>query len=150
MSTEMIDRSITLPVKGMTCAACVAAVEHSLNKMDGVVNVNVNLASEKVTITSHDDIPLEKIIETIEDTGYEVLKSRMDFAVKGMSCAACVSAVEKELTGIYGVLDAKVNLASEKATVVYIPSITGFDSLYLRSPGSIVLNVPLPMPDMRH
>lgn len=126
MSTQI--RTITLPVKGMTCAACVAAVENSLRQMEGVEGVNVNLASEKVTITSTKELPIEEIVRTIEETGYEVLRSRMDFAVKGMSCAACVAAVENELKGLYGVLDARVNLASEKATVAYVPSVTGFDN----------------------
>jgi copper chaperone CopZ len=39
-----------LPVEGMTCASCVARVEKAITKFDGVTNVNVNLATEKVTL----------------------------------------------------------------------------------------------------
>ena len=38
---------ITFKITGMTCASCVATIEHSLKKQKGVNSVNVNLASEK-------------------------------------------------------------------------------------------------------
>jgi Cu+-exporting ATPase len=68
---------------------------------------------------------LQTLIETITNAGYEVIPVKTDLAVTGMTCASCVSAVEKALKGIYGVLNATVNLATERATVEYIPSITG-------------------------
>ncbi|MGA1278651.1 MAG: cation transporter, partial [Candidatus Kapaibacteriota bacterium] len=39
-----------LPVEGMTCAACVARVEKTIKKVDGVSNAAVNLAAETVRI----------------------------------------------------------------------------------------------------
>ena len=39
-----------LPIEGMTCAACVRRVERALNKVDGVSQANVNLATEKATV----------------------------------------------------------------------------------------------------
>ncbi|MBF0560272.1 MAG: copper-translocating P-type ATPase [Nitrospirae bacterium] len=51
----------------------------------------------------------------------------MDFAVRGMTCAACVSAADRALGELYGVLNVTVNLASEKASVEYVPTIVGFD-----------------------
>jgi Cu+-exporting ATPase len=44
-------KQITLPVVGMTCANCVAAVERSAKKVEGVTGATVNFASEKVTFT---------------------------------------------------------------------------------------------------
>ena len=43
-------RRIDLQVGGMSCAACSARVERTLNKLDGVVQTHVNLATEKATI----------------------------------------------------------------------------------------------------
>ena len=117
--------TITIPVKGMTCAACVRAVENGLRKLDGVKDVSVNFASEKATIVLERDIPLDEIIKTIRDEGYDVATAKQEFVVKGMTCAACVGAVERALGGIYGVIDRNVNLATEKASVEYIPTITG-------------------------
>jgi Cu+-exporting ATPase len=42
----MADKTLTLPVTGMTCANCVATVERNVRKLDGVQQANVNFASE--------------------------------------------------------------------------------------------------------
>jgi Cu+-exporting ATPase len=46
----------------------------------------------------------------------------LDLGVGGMTCASCVSRVEKALKKVPGVQDATVNLATESARVVYAPS----------------------------
>ncbi len=120
-------RSITLPVKGMTCASCVKAVENALSRLEGVHEVNVNFASEKATLKIDRDLPLESLIKAIKDEGYDVVTIKQDFSVRGMTCAACVGAVERALKGLFGVIDVNVNLATEKATIEYIPTIVGFD-----------------------
>jgi Cu+-exporting ATPase len=48
--------------------------------------------------------------------------STLDLGVGGMTCASCVSRVEKALKKVPGVQDATVNLATESARVVYAPS----------------------------
>ncbi len=47
------------------------------------------------------------------------------FPVEGMTCASCVNHVERNLKKLDGVLDASVNLATEKATVRYLPDVVG-------------------------
>ncbi len=120
---------IDLPVTGMTCAACSAAVEKALQRTSGVKNTAVNFPAERAVIEFSDPkqpVPLPVIIETVKEEGYGVGSVRMDFAVRGMTCAACVGAVERALKELYGVLNVSVNLAAEKATVEYIPTIVGF------------------------
>ena len=41
---------LSLPIEGMTCASCVNRVERFLRKTDGVVDVNVNLATEQARV----------------------------------------------------------------------------------------------------
>ncbi len=48
-------------------------------------------------------------------------QTTLELGVTGMTCAACVARVEKALTKVPGVLNASVNLATERATVQYIP-----------------------------
>jgi P-type Cu+ transporter len=43
-------KQLTLPITGMTCANCVATVERSLKKENGVAGANVNLSSERATV----------------------------------------------------------------------------------------------------
>ncbi len=73
MKTREI-KTLTLPVEGMTCASCVARVEKVLKKVDGVGDVNVNLATEKVTLSYDPSLAdLSKFTEVVEDAGYKLL-----------------------------------------------------------------------------
>lgn len=70
---KIITKKISLPVEGMTCASCVARVEKAVSKFEGVSSVNVNLATEKVTLDYDPSIvDLNKIAETVEDIGYKL------------------------------------------------------------------------------
>ena len=48
-------------------------------------------------------------------------EARVDLPVKGMHCASCVNKVEAALAGVPGVLEAQVNLATERARVALLP-----------------------------
>jgi Cu+-exporting ATPase len=117
-----MQKQITLPITGMTCANCVSTVEKGLKKLDGVAEVSVNLATERATVT-YDAGKLKEadIIQRVETVGYGVPTVSIDLAITGMTCANCVATVEKGLKKLEGVLDTTVNLATEKATVTYVP-----------------------------
>lgn len=67
-------KTLTLPVEGMTCASCVARVEKALKKVEGVNNVNVNFATEKVTLTFNEDlVDITKLNNVVEDAGYKLI-----------------------------------------------------------------------------
>jgi Cu+-exporting ATPase len=120
-------KKIELPITGMTCAACAMSVERGLGKIGGIKNASVNFASEKAMVEMENPVDLKEVEEVVKAEGYGVLSSRIDFAVRGMTCAACSAAVEKALRGLYGVVDVSVNLAAERASVEYIPTIVDFD-----------------------
>lgn len=66
-------KKISLPVEGMTCASCVARVEKAVSKADGVKNVSVNLATEKVSFEiDSDKADLKSIAELVDDAGYKL------------------------------------------------------------------------------
>ena len=63
---------ITIGVEGMTCAACSARVERSLNKQDGIYIANVNLLANKATILfDAETTSVEAMMKVVEKTGYE-------------------------------------------------------------------------------
>jgi Cu+-exporting ATPase len=102
----------------MTCAACTAAIERALPKIEGIKGVVVNFPAERAAVEFADPknpVQLQTIIDSIKDEGYGVSTIKVEFAVKGMTCAACVGAVERALKELYGVLTVTVNLAAEKA-----------------------------------
>ena len=121
MTLDTQDR-ITLPISGMTCAACVSHVSHALEEVPAVSDVSVSLASEKATIAIHDtSLQVGDLLAAVEDAGYGISTEKVTFAVGGMTCAACVSHIEHAIDGVHGVVSAGVNLASERASVEYIP-----------------------------
>jgi Cu+-exporting ATPase len=65
--------TLTLPVEGMTCASCVARVEKTLKKIDGVEIANVNLATEAVAL-SFDPArtSLDVLAKAVESAGYKL------------------------------------------------------------------------------
>ncbi len=61
-----------LPVEGMTCASCVARVEKSLKKIEGINNVAVNLAAEKVSFELDDQLDLDIAAKAVGKYGYKL------------------------------------------------------------------------------
>jgi len=108
-------RTVTLPVQGMTCASCVARVEKALRRVDGVVDANVNLATESATVELEAGASQQAVAMAIENAGYTVRAELIDLQIEGMTCASCVGRVEKALAGVPGVRSASVNLATERA-----------------------------------
>jgi len=120
------EQNISIPIRGMTCASCVAHVEHALRGVDGVEDVAVNLATERATLRFDPAaVPMADLVRAVQETGYEVPTETVVLPVGGMTCAACVAHVEEALRGVPGVVSAAVNLATEKATVTFIPGVAG-------------------------
>ena len=125
MATEA-GRLLTIPVRGMTCAACVSHVTSALRDVRGVSDASVNLATERATVSLRDDsVGLAEIAAAVEDAGYSLATESVTLAIGGMTCAACVGHVERALDGVPGVTRAGVNLATERAAVEYVRGLTG-------------------------
>lgn len=122
-NTDAQNIKVSLQVEGMTCASCVGRVETALKKVDGVQSASVNLATERADITLAKPVDRQVLIQAIERTGYDVPASTVELSIEGMTCASCVSRVEKALNAVNGVSTANVNLATERATVTGTASI---------------------------
>ncbi|MCB8819917.1 heavy metal translocating P-type ATPase [Microvirga rosea] len=115
------DVVLDIPVEGMTCASCVSRVEKVLRAVDGVTSASVNLATERARVSyAPARAAPEQVVEAIRNAGYEPRSHKIDLSVGGMTCASCVARVEKALRRVPGVLEAHVNLATERATIRYL------------------------------
>ncbi len=80
---------VELPITGMTCTNCANTVQRALRKVDGVVEANVNYASEKASITY---IPgaanRQDLIQAVEKAGYGVVQATGDEALEDAEAAA--------------------------------------------------------------
>jgi len=104
-------------IEGMTCASCVRRVEQAIEKIPGVADAAVNLATESARVTYDGPVSPDAVASAIRGAGYDVRTSQADFAISGMTCASCVRRVEKALAAVPGVTSASVNLATERAHV---------------------------------
>ncbi|EPY09961.1 heavy metal translocating P-type ATPase [Paenibacillus alvei] len=117
----MAEKQATLPIEGMTCAACATRIEKGLNRMDGIAEASVNLASERAAVQYDGDaVTLQQVVDKIEHLGYKVPVETLDLQIEGMTCAACSTRIEKGLSRMQGVQTAAVNLATETAKVTFI------------------------------
>jgi len=122
--------NITLPVKGMSCASCSARIEKKVGELEGVDSVHVNFAAEVATIEfDPQKISANQFPKTIEKLGFEIPGLRRLFPVEGMTCASCVSRVEKKLASLEGVREVEVNLATEQVLIDYTPALLDFEVL---------------------
>lgn len=126
-----------LDIRGMTCASCVRRIERKLEKVTGVEDVKVNLATERATVRYRpSETPIDALVDAVKRAGYTARPRAMRpmtgetaLAIKGMTCASCVRRVERSLTKLPGVEEASVNLATERALVVHNPAVSSLDAL---------------------
>jgi len=127
---KIVTGEISFNVGGMSCAACASRIEKALAGLNGVQQAAVNLALEKATVKYDPElVNPRQLVEKIQAAGYQaclhadthrqVKPERVELKLSGMSCAACAARIEKVLNGLPGVLQAGVNLATEKAVVKY-------------------------------
>ena len=125
----MSSETQTLDIRDMTCAACVRRVEMAIGKLPGVERCSVNLATEKAQVVFDEDVTsIETIIKASADAGYQadvpIDRSTLTVSIQGMTCASCVGRVEEALLDLKGVESAAVNLATEKARIIYASAST--------------------------
>ncbi len=154
MTTETTETTadITFPVTGMTCASCVRRIEKALAKVDGVSSASVNLATEKATVHYDPSVATTgAMTAAVTKAGYGVRDmpaatsaspalslpllaptgGDLTLPVEGMTCASCVRRIEKALSRVDGVSSASVNLATEKAHVLFDPEKASLEQLRL-------------------
>lgn len=117
MTASTAASDLRFPVEGMTCASCSGRVERALQKLPGVEQATVNLATETAEIRGVELPRAGDIVQAIEAAGYHVGTDEAELSIEGMTCASCVGRVERALGQVPGVLDASVNLATERARV---------------------------------
>ncbi len=112
---------LSFGVGGMTCASCVLHVEKALKQVPGVSAVTINLARQRAEVTFAGAADARAAAAAVTEAGYDPVIDSVELSVGGMTCASCVAHVEKALRQVPGVLQADVNLATERATVRLLP-----------------------------
>ncbi|MEO6197905.1 MAG: heavy metal translocating P-type ATPase [Dehalococcoidia bacterium] len=117
-------KEVTIPVAGMTCAACVRRVEKALSGIPGVEEATVNLSAGKAGVTYDPavcDIP--EMASRIQEIGYEVPAAHINLLVLGMTPGHCEHVIGPAVRGLSGVQDVSFNFATDTVTVDFLDSV---------------------------
>ncbi len=123
---------IELPVIGLKKDGQPGAelIKSGLSKMRGVDYVIVNAINGIVNIRyDPKTIKIPDLIAAIKTAGYQVGGAQKRIGIENIHCASCVQFIEKELETTPGVLRANVNIATQEATVDYLPEQTSLPAL---------------------
>ncbi len=117
-------KQLTLPITGMTCANCVATVERSLKKLDGVETAVVNLSSERATVEfDAAKLGLDELIARVERAGYGIATGEAELIIQRLADDNDARRLEAALRKLEGVTEAQVTFANEKARIRYVPTL---------------------------
>jgi P-type Cu+ transporter len=134
----------TVAIEGMTCGACTSAVEGAFRDLPGLVHFNISLLAQRAVI-SHEPskLSIEKILETIEDAGFDgklvssqadgnqrtQLSTSIQLKIYGLPDGVAATALEDLLRQKAGVAGVVINLPTSRATVTYNPTLVGLRAL---------------------
>jgi len=121
----METKKAVIPVKGMTCVNCAAAIQKDISKLAGVKNANVNFANEKAVVEFDPrTVGLDRFVETIQELGYTPVTERTTIPIIDLD-ASRVQELERVISSIDGVLKVLVNAGAETVEVEYVPGQIG-------------------------
>ncbi|THH27788.1 hypothetical protein EUX98_g6386, partial [Antrodiella citrinella] len=127
-----LSQKCELRIEGMTCGSCVASIEGMLRDQPGIHSIKVALLAER-GIVEYDPATWDsdKIINEIEDIGFgaELIPPTRSDAVTlriyGMTCSACTSTVETQLSALPGINSVAVSLTTETCKVEFDRALIG-------------------------
>ena len=134
----------TVSIEGMTCGACTSAVTSGFDGVDGVAQFNISLLAERAVVL-HDEIklPADKIVEIIEDRGFDakIISSQKGMVerstgsataqlkVFGMKDTQAASSLETSISQIPGVSSCAVHINTGRSSITYNPAAIGLRAI---------------------
>ena len=123
-------KSTIMPVTGLTCTNCASTIEEKVRKLPGVVDANVDFASEKLSVKfDSNQLAENDIISTVSKIGYGVATGKIDLPVTGLQDNNDALSLEKILIKQNGVLKVIVSYGTERVMLEYIPGVTSIAEL---------------------
>jgi Cu+-exporting ATPase len=100
MSTQ--NCTFEIPVTGMTCVGCAKSIEKSLNQKSGVLHSAVNFAQSNVVVTiDPQKIDRSQIVETIRNTGFDVVEAEEGESLEDTAAAAHLAEERRQRQRLY-------------------------------------------------
>ncbi|OGO17095.1 MAG: copper-translocating P-type ATPase [Chloroflexi bacterium RBG_16_48_8] len=108
----------------MTCANCVATVERSIKKLDGVLGANVNLTTERASVDFDPSLVDQgQILDRIQRAGYGIALGEANLIIQRLSDDNDARRLQTAFLKVEGVVEAEISFARASARIKYIPTI---------------------------
>lgn len=120
-----------LHIDGITCIACVTAIEKHCKKLTGIQNVLISFISRQAEIEYDSNaIKPNEIAASINDLGFPSILinekggqiKEVELLITGMTCSSCVNKIEKTVKQLPGVQSAMVSLVTQRGKINFDPS----------------------------
>ncbi len=135
-NSQMSLTRIELPVSGLPLKEHSTHLESVLRTLDGVDQVNVNVTAGRLEVQyDAQKVDVAKLVGAIKFIGFgtapcgQIGGANVKIGIENLRCASCVKFIEDELKSTQGVLSATVNIATQEATVDYLPQNTTLSQL---------------------
>jgi Cu+-exporting ATPase len=124
-NAERILARIELPIADLPFVRVATELESALRALDGVDQVTVNVGAGLLRL-DYDPLKtnLARMTNAVQTAGYTLDGAQTRIGIENLRCASCVKFIEDELKSTQGVLNATVNIATQEATVDYLPQNT--------------------------
>lgn len=111
-------------ISNMKCQGCVTGIEKMLKNSGFVKSVDINLLTSIMKIELEKDEDEEKVLEIVRKLGYGIEEKNRKYNrcllyFPDIKCQGCVTGIEKILSGIEGIIDARVNLITKLGEIEY-------------------------------
>ena len=123
-----MSKQLQLSIEGMSCASCVGRMEKALQNVPELSNLSINLVTQSAHFEYEDALTTENLLAAAATTSYRFIEQTVALSIEGMTCSSCVGRAEKSLQSVLGVIEAHVNLATQRATVRMLEGVP-FDHL---------------------
>lgn len=121
----------TIPLVGMTCAACAGRIQTKLRRVPGVREAHVNFVTERAVVTfDGNSTGLPELVDAVRAAGYDARVARVKISIPDLQLnAPTARPIEAVLRKVPGVTNASVNLATQDALIDYVPGTAGIGDL---------------------
>jgi len=122
---QMTLTRIELPVSGLPLKEHATHLESTLRALDGVDEININGTTGRLEVQyDAGKVDVSKLVGAVKSIGFQIGGTNVKIGIENLRCASCVKFIEDELKATQGVLNATVNIATQEATVDYLPQNT--------------------------